>query len=220
MKKFTNNLYSKTYSTATNLDRSQTLVVDNVQYRLAKNKKSMIKLDKNGKQVSNGQSNLINKVSSVNYKNGIHKLTNHQTYIAKKSFKRSTKFKLIFKNRSRFKFIKSTKFNSFNVSKNRSNLYKKIYNSNLVQKRIQPNQQTKNQLVQQLSKKAVKSSINYLIKNKLQKKKKNVHLKLSTDNTIYCMFFCRFGKCAKIDTCKYKHDKDKVAVCKKLVIFF
>jgi len=35
----------------------------------------------------------------------------------------------------------------------------------------------------------------------------------------HCMFFCKFGKCAKLNegTCPFVHDKSKVAVCRKFL---
>ena len=220
MKKFNlknsllNNIYSKTYT-----DRNQTLIVDNVKYQLANNKKTLIKIDnrngiaKNGKQqvkLSNLQSTSKATKSSINKQ----RILKNDPFQLSKSFKSANRPVVAKQKAIRFNKLNNNIYKFQNKSTTvifKSNLYKKIYNN-----APRKDQTIKSQIVQQLSKKAVKSSINYLIKNK---HKKNNRLKLSRNNTTYCMFFCRFGKCAKIATCKYKHDKDKVAVCKKLVIY-
>ncbi|KAI1309354.1 Zinc finger CCCH domain-containing protein 3 [Halotydeus destructor] len=51
----------------------------------------------------------------------------------------------------------------------------------------------------------VKNVINRLLTNK-SKSKKN-----------FCMFYCRFGKCAKGDTCPFLHDANKVAICTRFL---
>jgi len=195
--KMKQNVYSKTYRK----DQNETLVVDNVKYHLANNKKSMVKVgSRQLNKVNNNLSTLVAKSSIIN-KHRILRENNHQytQYRSTINFKRA--------NKSKFKLILRKPANKFTKS---SNLYKKIYNN--VPKK---NDLIKNQ-IQQIRKKAVKSSINCLLK-KSSSLKKNNKLKLTTINTTYCMFFCRFGKCANIDTCKYKHDKEKVAVCKNFL---
>lgn len=232
-------VYSKTYTQPT--IQSQTLVVDNVRYHLAKNKKSMIKVGNNlgreqaaasrsaAKSSSAHRFNSASKpnksiksspAKSIANKSRILKENNYQ-FVSRKSFKlvNKSKTKLILRRPNQFKFIRLNTAAVAQPTKSLSNKsdakrppdrYRKIYNQNSVPK--SQDQLAKLQAAQQLRKKALKSSIICL-------NKKNNKLKLCTDNTIYCMFFCRFGRCAKIDTCKYKHDKDKVAVCKKLVVF-
>ena len=240
MKKF-NGVYSKTYSQPI---ENQTLVVDNVRYHLAKNKKSMIK-------VGNGTGTAQTVGSAAKSSTGIHQINsankpsrtiksspakstpnrilkeNNYQFVSRKSFKllNKSKTKLILRRPSQFKFnrlntaaVQSTKpistaTSSKFVARRPPDSYRKIYNSSHNPNGVPKSQLAKLQAAQQLRKKALKSSITCL------NKKKNNKLKLCTDNTSYCMFFCRFGRCAKIDTCKYKHDKDKVAVCKKSVVF-
>merc|ERR1719233_853688 len=36
-------------------------------------------------------------------------------------------------------------------------------------------------------------------------------------NKKHCLYFTRFGKCAKIDTCQYLHDPARVAVCTRFL---
>lgn len=233
-----NSVYSKTYTQQA--ERSQTLIVDNVPYQLAKNKKSMVKVN-NGvaraQQTANGSTAAVKTINRFNLVNRpgprsprsssttpaklaasrILKENNYQPFVSRKSFKlvNKSKSKLILKKPNRFKFNRlntrqssgSTKF----VAKRPSDLYRKTYNQSAPKSQ---DQLFKLQAAQQLRKKAL-----ICANKKNGKLKKNNKLKLCTDNTNYCMFFCRFGKCAKIDTCKYKHDKDKVAVCKKLVVF-
>lgn len=198
------------------------MVVDNVKYRLAENRKTMVKLNSNGKPSNRTADQLARPTSALNAsliaKSIINKhrilRENNYRFASSNSIKRAhkSKFKLILKKPNRFKFNKLNRTRTNGINKTANGLYKKIYNT--VPKIEQRSQ------IQQIRKKAVKSSINYLIKKNSSKLKKNNKLKLTTINTTYCMFFCRFGRCAKIDTCKYKHDKDKVAVCKKSVNFY
>lgn len=232
MKSFNgNSVYSKTYAQPNGQPKGQTLIVDNVRYRLAKNKKSMIKVGNgvgNGSGLVNGSTaakpssrfNLVNKPNrtlKTNLTTPTRLITNNYQFVSRKSFKlvNRSKSKLILKKPNRFKFNRLNSSASGSISSKRPpDLYKKTYNNSVPKNQ---DQQFKIQIAQQLRKKALRSII--CLNKKNGKLKKNNKLKLCTDNTIYCMFFCRFGKCAKIETCKYKHDKDKVAVCKKLVVF-
>ena len=237
-------VYSKTYTRQNGTN--QTLIVDNVRYHLAKNKKSMVKVASNADKEqapanrATARPSTASRFKLVNKQNKPAKSSpatparqiasrtpkENYRFVSRKSFKlvNRSKSKLIYKRPNRFKFNRlnlaspgrstSSKFvvNKLVASKSAvklpADLYRKTYNQSLPKRQ---DQQFKIQVAQQLRKKALKS---IFLNNKLKKNK----LKLSTDNTIYCMFFCRTGRCAKIDTCKYKHDKDKVAVCRKLVI--
>lgn len=41
--------------------------------------------------------------------------------------------------------------------------------------------------------------------------------KSRSKNNLYCMFYNRFGRCNKGDSCPYKHDPDKIAVCTRFL---
>lgn len=232
-------IYSKTYNSHNNENGSTKLV--NGANQTGQYKSNVQPLDQAAIFKSNGLRFYVNKSgiypthnpinSSAKYyfkstHNRILKNNNYQ--FSFKNLKQFNKQKLKLKFKNSNLFSRKYVYNKPNATASNISKYKKIYRtsnlpiahksaqltSNLSNSNSVPNYNHKYQLVHDFRKKAVKSSINCLLK-------KNNKLKLSTINTVYCMFFVRYGKCAKIDTCPYKHDKDKIRMCKglEMIIF-
>jgi hypothetical protein len=140
--------------------------------------------------------------SVINKRPGIYKQVNNIT----KASSESNSTKNLYKINKRFKLVNS---NSQTISLKKNNFIVKKYRILTATKLI--NKQ--NNLIK-------KASIAPVSSTSSNNNKTLSSFKLNNKNKQYCLFYNRFGRCSRGDSCKLIHDSKRIALCPRLVLFF